>query len=261
MEPASRSRRGDDRRQHPEQVVVPMTCAGRDGRVVILEESPDLAQHRQVLDLHGRQLVDDHTGAGIELVIEIERRLRAHRLRRLPDGLAIHQQPQVIRPHLAGAADQHAEEELLRVGIHGQRDRVLRPVVRAPDLARLHAGEPEVGRVAVLAHPQPHEIADRLAPQKAAPLDGLASEVRRDRLGERGERLRAGRRALEPGRPSPAMHDGAVDGDSSRRAAAPAGGNGSAVRRLEGERHLELLRRTGVLRVAENGQHRPHQGC
>ena len=58
-----------------------------------------------------------------------------------------------------------------------QRDRILRPVVRAPDLARLHAGEREVGRVAVLAHPQPHELADGLAAQEAAPLDRRSGEV------------------------------------------------------------------------------------
>ena len=155
--------------------------------MVILQKSPDLPQRRQILDLLVRQLAEDDARAGVELMVEIERRLGPHRLRRVPNGFAVDQQMQIVGPHFAGTGDQNAEEELPRIAMHRQRNRVFRPVVCALDLALLHVVEGEVRRVAVLAHPQPHELAHVLAAQESAPLDRRAGEVHGDDLGDGGK--------------------------------------------------------------------------
>src|SRR6185436_20168617 len=94
-------------------------------------------------------------------------------------------------------AEQHTEEELSPVGMEWERDRVLLPFVRALYSLRLHRGEREVRCVAVLTHPQAHEVADVLAAQEPSPLDRRAGKIQRDRPAIRAVRSLTGDEALQ----------------------------------------------------------------
>ena len=61
--------RGENTRQDAEQFVIPVPLAGGDGRVMVLEKSPDPAQSDQIGDLSRREAVERNVGAGIELGI------------------------------------------------------------------------------------------------------------------------------------------------------------------------------------------------
>ncbi len=139
--------------------------------MVILQKPPDLPQQRQVLDLRLRQLAENDARAAIELVVQIDRGLGPLDLWRVPHGFTVHQQLQIVRPHLPGSSDQDAEVELLRIAVDRKRNRVLRPVVRALDLTLLHVVEGKAWRVSVLAHPQPDVIAHIVGSQEPPPLN------------------------------------------------------------------------------------------
>ena len=115
-----------------QEFVVPVNAARGHARVVILQKSPDLPEPRQVLDLRRRQLAEGDARASIELMIEIECGLGPHGLGRFPNRFAVHQQLQIIRPHLPGSSEQDTEVELPRITVDGQRNGVFRPVSSCP---------------------------------------------------------------------------------------------------------------------------------
>ena len=228
--------------------------------MVILQKPPDLPQQRQVLDLHLRQLAENDARAAIELVVQIDRGLGPLDLWRVPNGFAVHQQLQIVRPHPPGSSDQDAEVELLRLAVDRKRNRVLRPVVRALDLTLLHVVEGKAWPVSVLAHPQPDGIAHTVGSQEPPPLNPAAGEIHREVLGDGGEGAGAGRSAFQPDRPSPAVDDFSIHENGPRWTATPAAGGGPAVLRLEAEHRFEFGPGVRILGVTRNSQRRAQHG-
>src|SRR5262245_40967227 len=128
--------------------------------MVILQESPNLRQKREVVDLHRRQPRDRDTRAGIELMIQIQRRLGTLEFRSVPDRLAINQELQVVGPYLSGSTDENAEVQLPGFGMYRQHDRILNPIPRALHLSPLHVVEGQRLGISVFAQPESGEFAD-----------------------------------------------------------------------------------------------------
>src|SRR5882672_11234152 len=115
-----------------------MPLSAHDSWMVILQESPDLSEQRQILDLRLCQFADGDAGSCIELVIGIEGRLLSLDSWCFPNRLAVDEELQIIDPYFARARYQNTESQLLRIGMKRQDNGVFGPIVRALDLSLLH---------------------------------------------------------------------------------------------------------------------------
>ena len=139
--------------------------------MIVLQESPDFTQSRQVLNLNLRKFSDADPGASVELMINIKNGLPRLRFRRLPNWLTIHQQLQIVRPRFSGPDQQHTEEESRRLREQMQLDGVFLPSRGSLQLLVLHVVECEVGSCAVLAQPQAGEVAHIFRAQESPQLN------------------------------------------------------------------------------------------
>src|SRR5271157_5337388 len=81
-----------------EKLVVPVTLPGGNLGMVILEESPNLAQCHEVVYLDVRKRTYGYSRTVVKLVIKIESGFRPLRFGHVPDRFAIDQQLQIVHP-------------------------------------------------------------------------------------------------------------------------------------------------------------------
>ncbi len=254
MDGGARSRpicRGQHLRQDPEQLVVPVARSIDDGRMVVLQESPHLAEHREIGDLDLGQVFHRDSGSGVELVVQIQDGLGSFNPRNGLDRPAVQQQAKVIDPDPSGARGQDPERQLRCCRVERQHDRVFRPLGRALQLAALHVVERNRSAIVFLPHRQAREVGHVFRAKEAVQLELRAREVDGDRFREGGERARTVILPFDPGSPPPTVHRLSIHGKRPGRAAIPTRRHASGVLRLEVEDANELgtdhwrLRRDG----------------
>ena len=85
--------------------------------------------------------MDGDPRTAVKSMVQVEGCLGMLDLGRFPDGLAVHQQLEVVCPRLSSPHQEHAKEKLSPFRLDGQGDRVFGPPCGSAQMTVLHVVE------------------------------------------------------------------------------------------------------------------------